>query len=88
MGVAVARLGGLLVVRNHPTSADVNQALGKVQIQPSEVYVAATSHTSTPWAIIVVSIVLGLAGLVLLALTAIRRRGGNPEATPAELAST
>jgi hypothetical protein len=74
-GSAVARRGGLLVVENHPTSANVDQALGKLQLRPDQIFVATTSRgRTTPWAIIVVSIVLGLVGLVLLGLAAKRRR--------------
>lgn len=90
MGSAVARRGGLLLVRTHPTTADVNQALGGLHLQPDEIFVAATGGgTHTPWAIIVVSIVLGLVGLLLLGLVATRRRGAvRAEAKPASVGST
>jgi putative cell wall-binding protein len=89
MGSAVARRGGLLLVRAHPTTADVNQALGGLHLQADEIFVAAVgSKTRTPWAIIIVSIVLGLIGLVLLGLAAKRRRGAvRAEAPPAAVAS-
>ncbi|MGH9125465.1 MAG: cell wall-binding repeat-containing protein [Acidimicrobiales bacterium] len=89
-GSAVARRGGLLVVRDHPTSANVDQALGNLQLQPDEIFVATVSSgPSTPWAIIVVFIVLGLIGLVLLGLAAKRRRRTvSAEASPAAAGSS
>ena len=88
MGSAVARRGGLLVVRDHPTSADVDQALGKLQLRPDQILLATTGGgAGTPWAVIVVSAVLGLAGLLLLGLVAKRRRRDVTETPPAVVRS-
>ena len=86
MGAAIARNGGLLVVANNPSSGNVPAILQGLKLQPDQVWIARPNHKAarTPWLLIVVFVVLGLAGAVLLVVA--RSRGRSPE--PAVTAAT
>ena len=82
MGAATARDGGLLVVAKNPTTKDVAATLGRLHLQPDQVWVATPSKkTATPWALIVAFVVLGLVGAVLLVIVYSRTRSTPRAAT-------
>ena len=82
MGAAVARRGGLLVVAGNTAPSDVATSLKRLGLQPDQVWIAHPSHkTKTPWLLIVVFAVLGVAGGVLLLVARGRGRSAAPSVT-------